>query len=150
MEQLTKIAVSCSFLRLHVTQNDNMGVQGRYLDILLIEDDELVRDCLEVALLEAGLETTGSRSGEAALNLLSAERPPCVVVTDINLGPGMDGLAFMRAARERCPGLPVVFISGRYGELRGMTATERFLPKPFTTPALLRAIEDVRASAGVS
>ncbi len=120
---------------------------GRSLDILLIEDDELVRDCLEVALLEAGLDTTGSMSGEAALDLLNAGRPPSVVVTDINLGAGMDGLAFMRAARELCPGLPVVFISGRYGELRGMTASERFLPKPFTTPALLRAIADVRASA---
>ncbi len=114
------------------------------MDILLIEDDELVRDCLELALLEAGLDTTGSTSAEAALDLLNAEHPPSVVVTDINLGAGMDGLAFMRAARERCPGLPVVFISGRYGELRGMTASERFLPKPFTTPALLRAIEDLR------
>jgi CheY-like chemotaxis protein len=120
------------------------------LDILLIEDDELVRDCLEVALLEAGLDTTGSTSGEAALDLLNVDRPPSVVVTDINLGAGMDGLAFMRAARERCPGLPVVFISGRYGELRGMTASERFLPKPFTTPALLRAIEDVRRSQRVA
>jgi DNA-binding NtrC family response regulator len=120
------------------------------LDILLIEDDEMVRDCLEVALQEAGLDIKGSISGEAALDLLSADRPPSVVVTDINLGAGMDGLAFMRAARERCPGLPVVFISGRYGELRGMTATERFLPKPFTTPALLRAIEDLRASSRFS
>lgn len=125
-------------------------VGGRNLDILLIEDDELVRDCLEVALLEAGLDIRGSISGEAALDLLNTDRPPSVVVTDINLGAGMDGLAFMRAARERCPGLPVVFISGRYGELRGLTASERFLPKPFTTPALLRAIEDVRASSRVS
>ncbi len=125
-------------------------VGGRILDILLIEDDELVRDCLEVALLEAGLDIRGSISGEAALDLLNTDRPPSVVVTDINLGAGMDGLAFMRAARERCPGLPVVFISGRYGELRGLTASERFLPKPFTTPALLRAIEDVRASSRVS
>jgi CheY-like chemotaxis protein len=116
------------------------------LDILLVEDDELVRDCLEVALLEAGLEATGSGSAEAALGLISGEQRPNVVVTDINLGAGMDGLAFVRAAREMCPDLPVVFISGRYGELRGMTSHERFLPKPFSTPALLRAIEDVRAS----
>jgi DNA-binding NtrC family response regulator len=123
---------------------------GGCLDILLIEDDELVRDCLEVALMEAGLETLGSRSAEAALDLLDANEPPSVVVTDINLGSGMDGLAFMRAARAVCPGLPVVFISGRYGELRGMTESERFLPKPFTTPALLRAIHDVREAAAQS
>jgi DNA-binding NtrC family response regulator len=117
------------------------------LDILLVEDDELVRDCLEVALMEAGLETKGSVSGEAALALLRNGQAPKVVVTDINLGAGMDGLAFMRAVREHCPGLPVVFISGRYDALRGMSASERFLHKPFSTPALLRAIEDVRSSA---
>jgi CheY-like chemotaxis protein len=116
------------------------------LDILLVEDDEIVRDCLAEALHDAGLEIAGSGSAEAALQLLDASRPPGVVVTDINLGAGMDGLAFARAARAVCPDLPVVFISGRYAELRGMSARERFLPKPFSTPDLLRAIADVRAA----
>ncbi len=115
------------------------------MDILLVEDDDQVRDCLAEALHEAGLKIADSGSAEAALDLLDAQSPPGVVVTDINLGPGMDGLAFARAARQVCPGLPVVFISGRYGELRGMSCIERFLPKPFTTPALLRAIAEVRA-----
>ena len=119
------------------------------MDILLVEDDDLVRDCLFEALAEAGLRIEGRATAEAAMILLSADRPPAVVVTDINLGPGMDGLAFARAAREVCPGLPVVFISGRYSELRNMLPHERFLPKPFTTPALLRAIEDVRAAIRV-
>lgn len=119
------------------------------MDILLVEDDDLVRDCLEVALEQAGLETTGRGSAEAALGLLDARSPPAVVVTDINLGPGMDGLAFVRAARKVWPDVPVVFISGRYGALGGMSPRERFLPKPFSTPALLRAIEDVRGSAKV-
>jgi CheY-like chemotaxis protein len=122
---------------------------GVALDILLVEDDELVRDCLFEALHEAGLMIEGSGSAEAALNLLNADEPPGVVVTDINLGAGMDGLAFARAAREVCPGLPVVFISGRYAELTGLTANERFLPKPFSTPALLQAIAAVRAAPRV-
>ncbi len=133
----------------HQVTQSRCACWGTILDILLVEDDELVRDCLEVALLEAGLDATGSESGEAALGLVRADHRPNVLVTDINLGAGMDGLAFVRAMRELCPGLPVVFISGRYGELRGMTSRERFLPKPFSTPALLRAIADVRASAKV-
>jgi CheY-like chemotaxis protein len=119
------------------------------LDILLVEDDDLVRECLAEALHEAGLSIEGCYSGEAALSMMHGGRQPCVLVTDINLGPGMDGLAFARAAREVCPGLPVVFISGRYAELRGMSESERFLPKPFTTPALLRAIDDVRGAHGM-
>jgi CheY-like chemotaxis protein len=120
------------------------------LNILLVEDDDLVRDCLAEALHEAGLSIEGSGSAEDAMMVISAGRQPDVVVTDINLGPGMDGLAFARAVRELCPGVPIVFISGRYTELRGMTARERFLSKPFTTPALLRAINDVRAAAQIS
>jgi CheY-like chemotaxis protein len=115
------------------------------VDVLLVEDDDLVRDCLAEALHEAGLDIEGSASGEAALAMLRRETAPKVLVTDINLGHGMDGLAFARAAREVHPGLPVVYISGRYGELRGLTGRERFLPKPFTAPSLLRAIADVQA-----
>ena len=115
-----------------------------------MEDDELVRDCLFEALHEAGLNIEGRATAESALHLLSTDHPPSVVVTDINLGAGMDGLAFARAVREMCPGLPVVFISGRYSELRNMMPYDRFLPKPFTTPALLRAIEDVRAAVKVA
>lgn len=117
------------------------------MEILLVEDDDLVRDCLFEALHEAGHLIEGIGSAEAALRRLNADKPPAVVVTDINLGSGMDGLAFARAAREVCPGLPVVFISGRYAELRGMSPAERFLPKPFTTPALLEAIHDVRSAS---
>ena len=119
------------------------------MDILLVEDDDLVRDCLFEQLAETGLRIEGRGSAEAAMDLLDADHPPAVLVTDINLGPGMDGLAFARAAREICPGLPVVFISGRYSELRNMLPHERFLPKPFTTPALLRAIEDVQSAVRV-
>ena len=115
------------------------------MDVLLVEDDDLVRDCLAEALHDAGLDIEGSSSGEDALAVLRREAAPKVLVTDINLGRGMDWLAFARAAREVYPGLPVVYISGRYGELRGLSNRERFLPKPFTAPTLLRAIADVQA-----
>ena len=116
------------------------------LDVLLVEDDDLVRDCLAEALHAAGLDIEGMPSAEEALMVLRREHLPEVVVTDINLGGGMDGLAFARAAREMHPNLPVVYISGRYGELRGMSEIERFLRKPFTAPALLRLIDEVRAA----
>ena len=115
------------------------------VDVLLVEDDDLVRDCLAEALHDAGLDIEGSPSGEAALAVLRCAAAPKVLVTDINLGQGMDGLAFARAAREVHPGLPVVYISGRYPEMRGLSKRERFLPKPFTAPTLLRAIADVQA-----
>jgi CheY-like chemotaxis protein len=80
------------------------------------------------------------------LELMGHERP-CVVVTDINLGAGMDGLALGRAAHAKFPELPIVYISGRYGEIRGLGPFERFLPKPFPASVLLRAIAEIRPAA---
>jgi two-component system C4-dicarboxylate transport response regulator DctD len=116
------------------------------VDVLLVEDDELILDCLAEALNQAGLETERSQSAEAALVMMTAQAPK-VVVTDINLGTGMDGLALGRATHARWPNLPVVYISGRYAELRGLSSHERFLPKPFAATALLRAIADIRPGA---
>jgi two-component system C4-dicarboxylate transport response regulator DctD len=116
------------------------------VDVLLVEDDELILDCLAEALNDAGLQTGRSLSAEAALVLMNVNAPK-VVVTDINLGAGMDGLALGRATHAKWPSMPVVYISGRYAELRGLGTHERFLPKPFAAAALLRAIADVRHSA---
>jgi hypothetical protein len=44
--------------------------------------------------------------------------------------------------------LPIVYISGRYGEVRGLKPYERFLPKPFPASVLLGAIAEVRAHPG--
>jgi CheY-like chemotaxis protein len=114
--------------------------------VLLVEDDAVIREVLGDALQGAGLSTVGSASAEAALELLG-EHMPDVVVTDINLGAGMDGLALGRAVRARFPGLPFVYISGRYSGVSGLDSGERFLPKPFPASLLLRAIEDVREHA---
>ena len=116
------------------------------MDVLLVEDDALIREVLGDALQDAGLETVGRSSAEAALELLG-KHVPDVVVTDINLGGGMDGLALGRAARARFPGLPVVYISGRYAAVSGLDALERFLTKPFPAHALVSMIAEVRAHA---
>ena len=112
------------------------------MDVLLVEDDALIRELLGDALSAAGFDTVGSATAEAALELLGRDVPD-VVVTDINLGAGMDGLALGRAMRERMPQLPLVYISGRYSSLEGLDERERFLSKPFSSRVLLKAIGDV-------
>jgi DNA-binding response OmpR family regulator len=117
------------------------------VDVLLVEDDELIRDILGEALHEAGLDTVRSSTAEQALALMGGDGPR-VMVTDINLGAGMDGLALGRAARKRFPELPIVYISGRYAEVNGLQNGERFLPKPFPASALLRAIAEFSPGTG--
>jgi DNA-binding NtrC family response regulator len=118
-----------------------MGMTVCQVDVLLVEDDELIRDILGEALNEAGLDTVRSPTAERALELMQGDCPR-VMVTDINLGAGMDGLALGRAARLRFPELPIVYISGRYAAVSGLRKDERFLPKPFAASALLRTIAE--------
>ena len=124
-----------------------MEITECQVDVLLVEDDELIRDILGEALDEAGLDTVRTPTAEAALELMGGDAPR-VMVTDINLGAGMDGLELGRAARLRFPDLPIVYISGRYAGVAGLRADERFLPKPFSASALLRTIAEFPSRPG--
>ena len=120
------------------------------MDVLLIDDDALIRVCLVEALHEAGLATIEECCGEDALRAIVDHGPPHVVVTDINLGAGMDGRTFGAMLRRQHPEVPIIYISGRYAEIRPLTPIERFLAKPFTTRTLLRAIEELRGAAAAT
>jgi CheY-like chemotaxis protein len=65
------------------------------------------------------------------------------MITDINLGSGMDGVTLGRLARTRFPDLPVIYISGRYGDWRGLSNQERFLLKPFPPAVLVRTLREL-------
>ncbi len=114
------------------------------LDVLLVEDDALILDSLAEVLGDAGFSTVRSASAEEALRLLDGEAPE-VLVTDINLGPGMDGLALGREVRARHPEIAVVYISGRYPGVAGLSARERFMAKPFGAAEFVRTIREAKA-----
>jgi two-component system, OmpR family, response regulator len=141
------IAETCSFFDAALGQSGAMEISECHVDVLLVEDDELIRDILGEALDDAGLDTVRSPSAEDALVQMGADAPR-VMVTDINLGAGMDGLALGREARQRFPDLPIVYISGRYAEVSGLRKDERFLPKPFPASVLLKTIAEFSGPAG--
>lgn len=72
-----------------------------------------------------------------------------VLVTDLNLGGGPDGLALAAAARRRCPDLRVVYVSGDHDRFhqRALAGWERFVPKPFPVGTVVRAVSEMAALA---
>jgi CheY-like chemotaxis protein len=79
--------------------------------ILLIDDDELLRDTL-VQLLELdGHRVTEAAGGEQGLKAYETGRGIDLVVTDI-LMPGIDGARVIAELRRRSPELPILAISG--------------------------------------
>jgi DNA-binding response OmpR family regulator len=125
------------------------------MDVLLVEDEPLVRELLSEALHEAGLEVAEAPDAETALGAAppreDAPGPPVVVVTDVDLGPGINGVALAAEARRRWPGVGVVYITGRQSNLNGhaLGARDRFLPKPFVPDALVRTVRALMGPCGV-
>jgi DNA-binding response OmpR family regulator len=118
------------------------------VDILLAEDDSLVQTFLIEVLQFADLTVTAASSGdEAAVLLTRLLEPPRLLLTDINLGPGVDGFTLGARARDRWPSLPVIYISGVPMNLTTPGGArvlhpfqERFLQKPFHTEVLLTTV----------
>ena len=65
-----------------------------------------------------------------------------MLVTDIDLGPGMSGLQLAEVVHALRPGLPVVLVTGRPANLAGRPPREgeAYLPKPFGAEALARVV----------
>lgn len=119
------------------------------MHVLLIEDDALMRQMLSEMLAADGIEVDGLANAEDALILLGAGQVPDVLVTDIDLGPGLSGLDLAAIARERHPDLELVLISGMPPDAgaHSLARRERFLQKPFPPAALAEAIRSAAADA---
>jgi len=112
--------------------------------ILVVEDDEAVRQIARRALEGAGHEVLEAANGADALALLSRPaRPIRLVLIDLVL-PGMSGPELAARVVQLAPGTRVIFTSGYPdGEIarRGLLAPEAaFIQKPFTPEMLVRMV----------
>lgn len=111
--------------------------------VLLIEDDNLVRTLVADILLDEGIEVDAVSNAEDALVLLGSGQVCDVLVTDINLGAGLDGLALADSVRSRYPEIAVVFVSGNLPAPGEISPRDRFLAKPFRPQQLVTIIEQL-------
>jgi CheY-like chemotaxis protein len=111
--------------------------------VLLVEDNEMVRDLQVQSLRKIGYQTLEAEDGPACLDIIRSSAHVDLMLTDIVLPKGMSGPALVEAARTIRPGLKVIFMSGYAPEdvLRRYDLTEvRALAKPFTRLELAQAI----------
>ncbi len=117
----------------------------RHVTLLLVEDDNLVRLTVAMMLEDLGFTVLEAGTGEAALQQLNAGLDADILVTDIDLGPGISGLQLADQVQARWPGLPVVFVTGRMMTLQGRPRREgeAYLPKPFEGETLARVVRSL-------
>src|ERR1700722_10402640 len=117
-------------------------------NILVIEDDPIMREALADWLLAAGYGVGTAADGTAGLAAVKSA-PPALVITDIHL-PGTNGATVISELKQRYPQVAIIAISGLFNSGRGVDAetaialgAARALTKPFKRAELLRALAEL-------
>jgi two-component system nitrogen regulation response regulator NtrX len=108
--------------------------------ILLVDDEANIRRMLGALLRSEGFAVTEAASGNAALLLLD-QTDPDVVLLDLMMPPGPDGLETLTRMRDRGRSAPVIMMSGKAQLTDAVRAVKlgafQFLEKPLTLEAVL-------------
>jgi two-component system nitrogen regulation response regulator NtrX len=108
--------------------------------ILLVDDEANIRRMLGALLRNEGFTVTEAASGNAALLLLD-QTDPDVVLLDLMMPPGPDGLETLTRMRDRGSTAPVIMMSGKAQLTDAVRAVKlgafQFLEKPLTLEAVL-------------
>jgi CheY-like chemotaxis protein len=118
--------------------------------ILVVEDEADVRKIVRRQLESLGHRVLVAEAATEALLLLTGPGAPDLLLTDVVLATGMNGIDLARAARDARPGLPVIFMSGYTAvpeaQQRIRETGAPLLSKPFGTRQLERAVSAVCAA----
>jgi two-component system response regulator AtoC len=114
--------------------------------VLIADDDEALRESLELVLASEGYEVATAPDGAAALEL--ADRMPAdVVLCDLRM-PGLDGLELLPQLARRLPGATLILMSAYGTQELAIEAMKRgaydYLAKPFQPSEVLLALRKAR------
>jgi signal transduction histidine kinase len=116
--------------------------------ILVIDDEDRLRQMIRMALRQRGYEVVEAASGEEGIEIARQAPPPDLIICDVNMSP-LNGYQTLKAIRAE-PGMettPVILMTGladNAGMRQGMElGADDYLPKPFAIDALFATV-DVR------
>jgi two-component system, NtrC family, nitrogen regulation response regulator NtrX len=113
-------------------------------EILIVDDEEDIRDLIAGILVDEGYETRVAGDGDAALAAVRKRRPNLVVLDIWLQGSRLDGIQVLDTIKREQPDLPVVMISG-HGSIETAVASIKkgaydFIEKPFKADRLLHVV----------
>jgi signal transduction histidine kinase len=113
--------------------------------ILLVDDDDAVREVTAAMLGDLGYEVSEANSGEAALDLIERGRFDLAVI-DFAM-PGMSGVELAQRVHKRTPEMPVLFVTG-FAEREALAgiSDRQIVSKPFVTGELAEKVQIALAS----
>lgn len=121
---------------------DAADMPGGTETILLVEDDRGFRRVATHLLEEFGYVVVPARDAPTALRVLKSLTSIDLLLTDMVMPGGMDGLELARRVHEERPGLPVLLSSGHPRDAFADQCEFRFIGKPYTGAALAKAVRE--------
>ncbi len=119
---------------------------GSNLPILVIDDDQAMRNMLETVLLDEGYSVILARNGKEGLELAARQRP-ALVLLDLMM-PVMDGWQFLDAIKQmpEFADLPVLLLSAsrQIASAARENPVKGYIPKPFDLIKLLTCIDQYK------
>lgn len=107
---------------------------------LIVEDEDLLRANAATMLEDMGFDVVSTANADEALAVMVG-KPVELLLADIHMPGGRDGLALAREAAERWPEMRIVICSGRIRATAGQLPPGAvFVPKPYTVDDIEKAI----------
>ena len=129
-----------------IQQQDDLGPghgnPGQSASVLIVEDDDEIREAARDALIELGYDAYAEASAEKALAIMP-QRVPAAVIADVRM-PGMSGIEFCKRLTGDWPEVPVLLMTA-FGDVDTAVEALRagafdFIPKPISFDHLTRVL----------
>jgi two-component system chemotaxis response regulator CheY len=120
------------------------GAKGMARNVLVVDDEHLIRQIISIILKSAGYKVIEAVSGNDALSKM-ADRNFGLVITDLRM-PGMDGIEFIKQLRSESAyrSVPVIMLTSEFSDFKKSEAeiagVSEWIVKPFIRQQLLQAV----------
>jgi two-component system response regulator VicR/two-component system response regulator RegX3 len=112
--------------------------------VLLVDDEQVLRDCLSYALVKEGYQVTTAADGETALKVFHKQKPD-VIILDLML-PGIDGMELCWRIRQ-VSHIPILMLTAKdqaFHKVWGLeSGADDYITKPFNTREIIARIKAV-------
>ncbi|WP_426616109.1 response regulator [Bradyrhizobium sp. McL0616] len=114
--------------------------------VLVVEDEPLLRMNTVDMVEEAGFPTLEAANAKQAIQLLENRSDIKIILSDIDMPPGMDGMALVAMVRRRWPPVAIILVSGHVASAEVVIPEGgRFFSKPFRPAELVATLEQMAA-----
>jgi len=110
--------------------------------VMIVDDDDAIREALEDVLSDEGYRIVGMSDGQQALDYLNAEGPPAAILVDLWM-PVMDGWKFLDALLDdgRFSRVPLIVLTAARDQRARELRVSEVLTKPVQLQQVLSALE---------